>query len=161
MDVKKGGNMLGIYILFGAAIAMLIAAVFIYSNREDNSFDKLLAAVNDSKAETASAVRKLGEATTKVDELKQLLDDRTGTLAMAFDRLDAEFKKVKSENEILVVRQHSLEKKIIAKDRNINLSGGGGIGAPITVEILQRPPPLPTKKPLLEKAGIKQKEKSQ
>jgi mannitol-specific phosphotransferase system IIBC component len=151
MEVKKGGNMLGIYILFGAAVAMLVAAVFIYSNREDNSFDKLLSAIQDAKAETTTAARKLGEATAKVDELKQLIDDRTGTLAMAFDKLEAEFKKVKSENEILVVRQHTLEKKIIAKDRNVNLTVNPG-ASPIAVEIFERKPT--TKKPLLEKAGI-------
>jgi mannitol-specific phosphotransferase system IIBC component len=153
----KGGNMLGIYILFGAAVVMLVAAVFIYSNREENSFDKLLSAVNEAKAETKSATTKLTDATSKVDELKQLVDDRTGILALELENLKKQFEKVKTENEILVVRQHSLEKKIIAKDRNVNLTVNPG-SAPIAVEILQKPPPVPTKKPLLEKAGIKKKQ---
>lgn len=152
----KGGNMLGIYILFGAAVIMLVAAVFIYSNREDNSFDKLLAAVNDAKAETKSAVGKLDTATKQMNDVKQLVDDRTGVLAMEFEKLQAEFHRVKTENEVMVVRQHTLEKKIIARDRNVNLNLNPGGGA-IAVEILQRAPPA-TKKPLLEKAGIKKQQ---
>ena len=141
--------MLGIYVLCGFAALMLVAAVFIYSNSEGNSFEKLLEITQETKGEAKKAV---ATCSNFQDSLMNL--SRQAELSNnAINNLRIEFQKVRTENEILVVRQHTLEKRLASKERNINLRLNNGETIP--VEILQKVHPKGQgATALLKRAGV-------
>jgi hypothetical protein len=134
--------MIGVYLLLGLAALMFVAAVFIYSRSEDNSYSKLLSTIQESKDESKSVNNQCAVMSQTLLDLNSKINKLDAETASSVSLLSTELKKIRDTNDIMVVRQHSLEKKIIAKDRTVN------------VNIIEQQ--KAKAKPLLERAGVKQ-----
>ena len=160
-----------IYILFALAALMLIAAVYLYSTSENNSYDKLNLSIQDAKVAADRAEKSCATFQKTLEAINTRLNDTQISIVTAEQGIQnalgpvkTELSEVKKEFSIINVRQSTLEKKIYQKDRNINLRLNNGLdGKPIEVELYQKPPPvspppLPKGKgqeALLKKAGVR------
>ena len=151
--------------LFLAGIVCFIAAVWVYSKTDENNFSDAVNLANQSKGDAKLAIercRELGDWSLKISKdianLQGAFGDynkmQTDTLSKFFDENGKLRKDFASEIEMLKVRQHTLEKKIIAKDKTLSVTS-----TPIQIQIIDpgvRPKPAPAKKSLLDRAGVGQ-----
>lgn len=152
--------MFGVYALFGAAVVLIIAAVFIYSKAEDNSFAQLLLGVNESRGAAKKAVEacaayedQVRSQNDQIEQLKNAIIEYTKSVHKDFEPMQKEF-------EIMRVRQLTLEKKIIATTRNMNVT----LTQPIMVDLVDKAKPTVKTpgpaKDLLRKSGVVPNHKS-
>lgn len=161
--MKKGGFMIYLFLL---GVACFIGAVWIYSRAEDNSLDKFVSLTQETKGDVARANEKCEELRTsfkemiaKTEELrKSIIDGNTewaGNVEAAIKAQSQDLKKLTDEVEILKIRQHSMDKKIIGKEQTFNIK----TDQPIAVEFRNAPPPAPKgkgKASLLKRSGVEQ-----
>lgn len=154
--------MIGIYVLLGFAAAMLVAAVFIYSKSDTNNFELVLEKVGNVQMKV--------DATAKAVETERANSDQiVKDMAALFDQISqfqiqlsnakhdwgTETNKMKSEFEIISVRQRTLEKRVSeVKNRTVNLN----LSNPIMVDLIEKvkAPPGKGVGALLKQSGVVQ-----
>lgn len=156
--MKKGGIVVTLFI---AGVVLIIGAIFIYSRAEDNSFARLLSTIQETKGDSKKANDQCVDLTEKLTTLQAILSQLQKGIQDLQENQSAQFehvievnrqslKKVHDDVEILKVRQHTLEKKIISRDRTVNLNLGP---RPLEVEIISTSG-TKAKSPLLKRSGV-------
>lgn len=134
-------------IIYGAGIFLLICAAFI-SFKKDDSGKALLDTMRSTKADSAAAVKACENMTAAVEalegrfiETQQRIISQKGELLDVMRPLAQQVDMVQKEYGILEARQHTLDKKILAKSHDVNLRMHRD-SAPVPFEIV-RPAPQP------------------
>lgn len=157
--MRKGDSMLGVYILVSFGVLALIAAVAIYAHSEDNSFGTVVATLQDTQVDVkkvAQSCELLGQSLQSLVNANETLSERVTDVQMkSIPKVQGQFSqdlhRLAEDLKVLTIRQQTLEKKIIARDRNVNVNLSP-TSAPMPVEIYERK--RLKREPLLPKAGI-------
>jgi hypothetical protein len=144
-------------------VLCLLGAIWVYSKAEDNSFEKFRQASVDAEGSAQSANDKCKELRGLYDNLSKRLEEMGASVeGMRKDmvlantewagNVEKKMKSLDDDVQILKVRQHTLDKKIIAKEQTLNVKLNG---EPIAVDIVDKRKPTPKgKDSLLKRSGV-------
>jgi hypothetical protein len=154
--MKKGKSMLTL-IVFIVGIGAALWAAFKNETKEDSAVQNYAEGLNHVREVAIKALTKedfekgMADVQASLNEIQlHRIPDIESSIKGSNTCVEEVFKRLKARES----RQHLFDRKFASTKREISLT----LNRPVPVEIVTKPPPPPkekSKKPLLDKAGLK------
>lgn len=144
---------------FVVGVLALVAAVFIYSNREDNSYEKVREGVSGLKAEALTKkefVETMNNLSADIlktiqSECNTATDVKLQPMQLRVEDAFQMAERVRKEYDFMKAQLHSIDKRVLQQTKSVNVKLD--LTTPIPVDVMSMPPPLPNLSKKFEKKG--------
>jgi len=142
--MNKGKSKMLPFIIFAVGVLVIGFGLICWNRAEDGSDDKTNQLAQEIKGDSTKALRRCDDVDKSLVDIRTWISDNTAVLGGLKDQLEA----MRKDNDILKTRQYTMEKKILASSRTLNLNLSSQ--QPLEVSVVP-----PKKRSLLNKAGVK------